>query len=364
MPKAVRRPNVRSTAAISRRILVTKSEDSKNAAHYDDVRHSVQRGFDALRVSLEELASFGIGVADLRPQLDSRTLAISTPENALKALASDGGAVTEVRLSIHLEPFDDDVSEDILLDLHISHLIGVCARERAIPSWECAKNGGLIATVTVDTDDIARLVHDVLLDIAMARASHAPWAGIRDTLTSRQLAAKKVAFARHEDLLNGFSYGPLTGDRYIPLTSLFMRTDGQMGLHRESLRDYAALWERFGAFCIESAAAEVALSPAAATALAQQMIKAHKHGGQISVRQLACSLGRLGEGAYRLYFCVHKGQTSVAKARLGALFHKNPIHTRTQMWIIHKEGTRDAEAKYLIERSYVVFYPFVIGGFQ
>ena len=362
MPKAVKRSNIRSTAAISRRVMVTKSEDSKNAAHYDNVRHSVQRGFDALRASLEDLSSMGIGVADLRPHLESRTLAISTPKAALNAIASNGGAVTEVRLSIHLEPFDDDVDEHILLDLHVSHLIGVCARDNAISSWTCAENGGLIATITVATADIARLVHDVLLDIAMARANYAPWAGIRDTLSSPQLAALKVAFARHEGLLDGFSYGTLKGNSYIPLASLFLRTGGQLGLPPASMRNYATLWEKFGAFCTAMVSTSVALSPVEATALAHQIINAHKHGGQISVRQLSRSLGRLGVGAYRLYFCIHRGDNFAAKARLGALFHKNPAYTRTQMWIIHREGIRDAEAKYLIERSYVVFYPFTIGG--
>ncbi len=362
MPKAVKRSNVRAIASVTRRVMVTKSETNNNPALYDDVRHSVQRGFAALHASLDELASLGIGVPDLRPQLESRTLAISTPKNALQALAANGAPVAEIRLSIHVEPFDDDIDEDLLLDLHVSHLIGVHAHEHSAPVWRCATNGGLIATITIDTTDVARLVHDVLLDIAMARASNAPWTGIRDTLTSRQLTAHKAAFVCQEGLLSRFYYGSFGGKGYIPLASLFEWGGQQQGPPQPSLRDYAALWERFGAYCTELAPTSVTLSPSEATVLAQQIIKEHKHGGQISVRRLARSLRRLETGAYRLYFCVHRGVRSAERARIGALFHKNPTRAKTQMWIIHKEGTRDAEAKYLIERSFVVFYPFSIGG--
>lgn len=362
MPQEVRRPNARSAASIVRRVMVTKGEASERIAEYEATRHAVQAGFDALRQSIGKIKSMGIGIADLRPQLESRTVDKSTPRTALSAFAAGGSTVADSRLTIHVDPFANDLDEVFLLDLQISHILGVYSKRKTDTVWKCSNGEGLIAEISVEPKDVARLVHDVLLDIAMARASHAPWTGLRDTLSSRQLATKKFDFAAKKNLLPGFTYGNLQGANYVPLSALLPREAAEVCFSEAALHRYVDAWTKFSAYCKAVPASEVRLDSDAALHLAVQIVRQHRHGGQISIARLAKALSMLRPGSHRLYFLIHRGSTPAARARIGGFFHKNPAHLHTQIWIIHSDGDRDADAKYLIDRHWIVYYPFVIGG--
>lgn len=365
MPKAVKRSNARRNIALTRRVLVTQPEvptSPAQASTFEAARHAVQGAFGELKKTLNLLAPRGISAPELATKLDSRTLEFSSPRNALDALSDSCPKISEVRISIHVSPFNNDVDDAVLDSLQISHLIGVLTRETLTPTWDCRTSDGLLAIVDTPISSLPLLVHDILLDIAMARAINCSWTGLRDSHSSRQLAGRKLSFAKRRGLIPyaQWLYGAPKGESYLPLSALAREFDSDTGKAKFDLEKYIQLWDDFASYCKSSQAS--AISNDEAVSVAKTILDQHAYGGQLSVRAISKAIVDLSPGSYRLYFYIHKGASVKERAQIASFFHRNPRHLRTQLWVIHKEGLRDAEAKHLLDRSYVVYSSFIIGG--
>jgi hypothetical protein len=361
MPKKIERPNARLTL-LKRRVLVTKSEAYKLKSVYDHARHAVHDAFFSVHETLRELEKHGIGVPRLDLRLDSLTVEHATPREAISHLEHEGISSKCVRIAIQVEPFQDDTDGQFLDGLGISHLVGVYAKMNGAPNWQTQSAGGLLAMVDVPMKMLPLLLHDILLDMAMLRATTVPWSVLCDTQTSRQVESRKTDFAGKAGLLTSFAYGVPHGTGFLPISGLLRRPGSiKPQFAPEDIDLYIDLWCKFGGHCLTGT--NIPPSPLEefdVANLASRILSNYRNGGQISKPKLIRWLRMLGPGTYRLFFCLHRPQGVQIKTRLAAFFHSNPKSSRTQRWIIYQLGVNDAEAAYFIERNYVTFFTFEV----
>lgn len=363
MPKGIIKPRARKQSTMVRRVIVTKSGPNKESPRFDNVRHEVRCAFDALKDTALRLERVGIAVPPFKPDMHSQTVAKSTPKVAIQALKNAMALVSEARITIHIDPFLDDTTEAELTQSGISHLVGVQALKAGPNSWNCVDLNGLLAIVSVKQGDLKWLVHDVLLDMVMLRSASQPWSALRATTTSREIAAHKAVFAHAKSLTSKFAYGTPSANVYVPLSG-FVR-DQLPGGHVSpnlNLEQYVNLWHSFSDYCATRTPPIPVDTGGQTSNLMNEIVRNHRHGGQISPTKLRTAIAGLALGVYRLYFGIHRAADRQVLLRMSSFFQKSPSKNRTQQWIIYPISAYETEATYLVERGYVVYYTFEVRG--
>lgn len=363
MPKGIIKPRARNQGTMVRRVIVTKSGQNNESTRYDNARHEVQRAFEALTDTVSRLERVGIAVPPFKPDMHSQTVARSTPRVAIQALKNAKATASEARITIHIEPFLDDTTEADLTRNGISHFVGVQVLKTGPNSWNCVDLNGLLAIVGVNQGDLRWLVHDVLLDMVMLRSASQPWSALRSTNTSREIAAHKAVFAHAKSLTSEFAYGTPSANVYVPLSG-FVRgrlLDGHVSPIL-NLEQYVDLWHSFSDYCATRTPPIQIDTVGRTSNLVIEIARSHRHGGQISPTRLSTAIAGLAPGVYRLYFGIHRAGGRQVLLRMSSFFQKSPSKNRTQQWVIYPISGYEPEATYLVERGYVVYYTFEVGG--
>lgn len=344
----------KSSIPLTRRTLLALHERERREAA-EDLRYEVARAIEAINTTVLNLRkNYGLALPYFRMQWDPVPTQNPTPAHTLDAYAGDCSAV---RVSIALDPFDDDTSEAQLARHGISHLIGLEVDSSITsPTWKTNADGAMLAKIKVRLDQIAWILHDIFIDMAIIHARGQLWSELKKHLTVAELAAQKVLFAR--------SIGPKAfhmvdiGDEalYIPISSMARINSDPTSIQLDKCIE---LWTEFAKHLSQTGIVNLAMTRAQ---IATNILKYHINGGQISQRKLATVIDTLPEGHYRFYFLIRSSNQTKKIAHISHLFEHNPDHFRTQWWVIRARDDLSKLANILMVEGFVTTYPFYIGG--
>jgi hypothetical protein len=354
-------------ATLVRRVLIGVKA-GPNPPQRQDVIDFLRCGLDAAPETVRELrGKYGISLPDFRPDWDVISTSTGTPSPTIRAYPGDR---SQVRMSLHLVPVDDDTSLVELQANGISHLIGVTVDEAGSSSWGSDAEGGMLARIDVPIRAVPCLVHDVLLDMAMAHARGQSWSTLREHLNSYQLAALKADFVRSGSLTSPSFYGFRKGSQYYPL-SAFARsraseTDPQFGF---DLSTYSKVWTDFATYAKGRNVLPRSMSKAD---VVDFILSSFKDGQQISRSELESAVEPL-ESGYYCFYCVERRPRNPDKlAQVFGFLRKPACTTRrqkaifhTKYWVIWSPDARGFSPKLALQlehEGYLSSFPFYTEG--
>lgn len=354
-PRHIRKAQRKPRLVINRLALISGRQIERRERH-EDLRYEVIRAMHALEETINLLRrNHGLSMPTFQVDWDPVHTQDPTPAHTLNAYA---GNTANVRVALTLDRFGDDTTADQLVRLGISHLIELAVDDKVPYSvWATEEAGGMIARIRAPIAQIASILHDVFLDMAIVHTSGQVWSGIRQKLHSIPLASAKVSFAKELGLVDTFPHGHFNDALYLPLVALARTGASPCEL---DLNRIVELWSNFANYV--SRTAKIDLGTARADIAAN--IRHHINGCQVSLRKLSDEIERLSEGHYCFYFLTRGASKRNKIAQISRFFQCSSMTFRTQKWIIYPQYTELKAAHLLLHEGYVNSYPFFIGGVE
>ncbi|MBK7706578.1 MAG: hypothetical protein IPJ30_12580 [Acidobacteria bacterium] len=356
-------PSIPTIQTLKRQALICLNIDGSDPDS-EEVRVELKRALEAVDESAKKLRKeHGIRVPNLKLNWDPIHTENPSPASTIAAYPGDQSTV---RLTVSCESVDDDTVEEDLLELGITHLIGLeLQNELESPEWVTDSDGAMIAKVRVRLCDVSWVIHDIFLDMALVYSKGQNWFGVKQIYNAARLAAGKAEFARRY-LSNRPNSNFKISDTalHFPLVSLLR--NGRR-THDIALENCQEIWSRFwddlnsGSSTARDNSREKIVSG---------ILENHRFGGQISPAKLRARIGRLSPGHHRIYFLVRKPKSTRLRVKIANFLEINPKYFRGQRWVIKKTdavSTHDHQstihsheriAKMLFVDRYMVRYDF------
>ncbi len=352
MPGHNRRSGLRKPhTQLVRRILVGAHEDERRIL-LEDVKALVRAGAEYALSTVHTLRNdHGVALPMLIPKWDLVTIEKPTPADTIDAFS---GNQSEIRITLHLDQFEDNTETIKLEDLGISHLVGISITESE-PLWQSEDKGAMTAQIRTLPSNLPFLLHDIFIDMAMIHAKSCPWTNMKELLSSEIIAAQKANFVKSEGLTGSFPYGlPADNCRYFPLAAFAQRIEQR----KFDSSSYVEIWAKFAGFVQKE---EKVPLKTQRSDLPELVLRSHKNCGQISIRKLENEIAKLQAGHYCFYFHIRKSNTLSKIAELRTFFEIRPTEYRAQVWIIHPREKHSRMAAKFLHEHFISVLPFYVG---
>lgn len=343
----------KNSSKLTRRILLG-SEESERRPLLDEVKGILRRAKEEAQQTVQELRkSDGVSLPTLAVEWDLVPTANPSPSRTIEAYE---GKKSEIRVTIHLGDISDDTTTMRLEGCGISHLIGI-STGGSENTWQTS-DGAMLAIIKTDITLLKRLLHDILIDMAMVHARSRPWSGIREQLNSQTIAALKVKFIEDTTRTMVLPYHASGHSGYFPLASFARTKSKTQAPARLDFHAYVALWTEFASFA--KAAANLSLFTNRRHT-AKQILESHVCSGRISKRKFENVIPKLETGHYCLYFLQRKARNKNKINAICSFFRISRRRYRTQLWVIHQRDEHKKLASQLLYEGYITVYPFYLG---
>lgn len=354
LKSAQRRPG-----ATVRRVALIGAPEVGAPALADDLRYLTRVSIDRVKETIELLRrSHGLSLP--RFDADWDEVPTQTPSPA-STLAAYEGTKRCVRITIHINHCVDDTTAVQLAQDGISHLVGLSIRTKLRqPVWESSAEGGMLALIQLPRAAVEAVLHDIFLDMALVHTRGQPWSGLRERLSSMELAAAKISYLKSMGFTDSYSHGDISRSLYAPLCAIAGAVPAVGGrLEFDAyLRRVVEGWTKFAVFVATEEGTEIQVT---ADDAADRILKEHRNGGQISRTALVAALGCLAPGHYCLFLLARKATNAHKIAQISGFFHCRPSKFRTQRWIVHPRCADNKLEHILLTEGYISRFPFYFG---